>query len=118
MPSRSAAPVALHVEQAVGLLERPEGTLDLTDRDGASPFVAAEDIDRAALAELGERDFDLGPPTPGAEDPDDSLDERGVSSVEQSVGGSAVPPDRQAHPSARGREETPDVVDRHDAGAT
>lgn len=75
--------------------------------------MAAQDVHRAALAVLRERDFHGGQPLPGRQNDKRSLDQRGVAFVEQAVRGRAIPPSCHVSAAACRSEYAPHAIDCH-----
>jgi len=73
--------------------------------------VRGEDIDRAALAELGEAELGLAPPSIACQLADQGIDNRSMALVEQTIERRAIPSDVQPDRGAKSGEVVANVAD-------
>src|SRR5690349_1538935 len=101
----------LRVETAVRVFQGTEDALDFAHGDGTVRLVRAQDVDRPALTELGERDLHLNVPAAPPEDTHASFDQLRVTLVEQTVGGCSIPPRDEFRAAAFGRHHFADAFE-------
>jgi len=119
----------LRVEDAIRLLERAQDGLHLAHGNRAALLVAAQDVNRASFAVLGKRHLHVGLPPSSTEHRHTAFNQRGVTFIEQSICGRAIPPRDEPRAAALRVKDSPnapqpnlisvsrldrlDVVERH-----
>jgi len=103
----------LAIERGEHGLHVRDDRLDLYDEDDPARRVEGEDVDGAAIGAELECDLRDGEPSAGSEQPDDLLDELGVRSIQEAVGGFAMPHGADLEAGTNGGSHVIDGSDGH-----
>lgn len=102
----------LDVDATDGVVDGGELGLDLHDERDAEVSTEPEDVDRATLPELVERDLHVDLPALADEPPGVCAHQPGVALVDEAVDGAATPRDRSLEARIDDREDVPDDAHR------